>query len=95
MPNLSIKNVPEDVVERLRVRARAHHRSLQGELLDLVCRAAASIESEPDRTTHLRSKAGGTRTIEQIAAEHRDRQPDAIADAPSAVKVIRRERDAR
>ena len=80
MPNLSIKNVPEDVVERLRVRARAHHRSLQ---------------SEPDRTTHLRSKAGGTRTIEQIAAEHRDRQPDAIADAPSAVELIRRERDAR
>jgi plasmid stability protein len=30
--NLSMKNVPEDVVERLRTRARGHHRSLQGEL---------------------------------------------------------------
>ncbi len=29
---LSIKNVPEDVLERLRQRARRHHRSLQGEL---------------------------------------------------------------
>jgi plasmid stability protein len=30
--NLSIKNVPEPVVERLRLRARRNHRSLQGEL---------------------------------------------------------------
>jgi plasmid stability protein len=33
MVNLSVKNVPEDVVERLRQRAKRHHRSLQGELL--------------------------------------------------------------
>ena len=31
--DLSIKKVPEQVVERLRDRARRHHRSLQGELL--------------------------------------------------------------
>ncbi len=40
MPNLSIKNVPEPVVERLRQRAAANHRSLQGELMALVCRVA-------------------------------------------------------
>jgi len=34
--NLSVKNVPEDLAERLRDRARAHHRSLQGELLALL-----------------------------------------------------------
>jgi len=34
--NLSIKSVPEDVVRRLRARARAHHRSLQGELLAIL-----------------------------------------------------------
>lgn len=33
MVSLSIKNVPEGVVERLRERAKRHHRSLQGELL--------------------------------------------------------------
>jgi len=33
---LSIKNAPDDVVERLRARARRHHRSLQGELLAIV-----------------------------------------------------------
>ena len=31
--NLSIRNVPDDLAEKLRERARAAHRSLQGELL--------------------------------------------------------------
>lgn len=34
--NLSIKNAPEDVVERLRARATRHRRSLQGELLAII-----------------------------------------------------------
>lgn len=34
--NLSIKNAPDDVVERLRARAARNHRSLQGELLAIV-----------------------------------------------------------
>jgi plasmid stability protein len=38
--NLSIKNVPEDVVERLRARAQRNHRSLQGELMAVVASAA-------------------------------------------------------
>lgn len=36
MPSLSIKNVPEELVERLRARAKGHHRSLQGELLAIL-----------------------------------------------------------
>ena len=38
--NLSIKNASDDVVERLRERARRHHRSLQGELLAIIEDAA-------------------------------------------------------
>ena len=34
--NLSIKNVPEEVVAALRARAKANHRSLQGELLTII-----------------------------------------------------------
>ena len=41
MPSLSIKNVPEDVVDRLRARARSHHRSLQGELMAILEEALA------------------------------------------------------
>ena len=38
--SLSIKNVPEAIVDRLRERAKRNRRSLQGELLDVVERAA-------------------------------------------------------
>ncbi len=34
--NLSIKNAPDHVVQRLRERAERHHRSLQGELLAII-----------------------------------------------------------
>ena len=34
--NLSIKNVPQSLVERLRIRARRNHRSLQGEMLSIL-----------------------------------------------------------
>lgn len=34
--NLSIKNVPDEVVAELRARAKRHHRSLQGELLAIL-----------------------------------------------------------
>ena len=43
--NLSIKNAPDRVVERLRARAERHHRSLQGELLAVI--EAAVAEDRP------------------------------------------------
>lgn len=42
--NLSIKNAPDDIVERLRTRAAAHHRSLQGELMAII---EAAVSPEP------------------------------------------------
>ena len=41
--SLAIKNVPDDVVQRLRARAARNRRSLQGELLDLIERAADEV----------------------------------------------------
>jgi plasmid stability protein len=34
--NLSIKNAPDEVVQRLRERAARNHRSLQGELMAII-----------------------------------------------------------
>ena len=34
--NLSIKNAPDEVVRRLRLRAARNHRSLQGELMAII-----------------------------------------------------------
>jgi plasmid stability protein len=41
--SLSIKNVPDNVVKRLRARAARNRRSLQGELLDLIERAVDEL----------------------------------------------------
>ena len=104
MPNLSIKNVPETVVEKLRQRAAANHRSLQGELMALVCRAAeedtvgaldaarAQPQAEPFAPTQVES---GWMTVEQMRAESLAICPEPIGTGPLAVDIIRRERDAR
>ena len=95
--NLSIKGVPQAVAERLRARAARNHRSLQGELMQIIEHAAA--QGEPETTPSQRSGIDlarrGTKTIEQIAAEHRVRFPGPILNGPLAVDIVRADRDAR
>ena len=98
MPNLSIKNVPDEVLEKLRERAARHHRSLQGELMALLSSALASTASAGapvDSNEPLQMRRSGTRRIEEIAAEHRHRRKKPVTEGPRAVDVIRAERDAR
>jgi antitoxin FitA len=40
--NVSIKNVPDNIVDKLRKRAKRHHRSLQGELIAIMEEATES-----------------------------------------------------
>ena len=41
--DLSIENVPDDLVRRLRLRAQRNHRSLQGELMAII---EAAVDGE-------------------------------------------------
>ncbi len=41
--NLSIKNAPDEVVQRLRERAQRNHRSLQGELMAIIEEAVQPV----------------------------------------------------
>lgn len=54
--NLSIKNAPDDIVNRLRARAERHHRSLQGELMAIVEEAVRAPQplSASDVLTEVR-----------------------------------------
>ena len=36
MPSLTIKNIPDEMLTRLRERAQGHHRSLQGEVVAIL-----------------------------------------------------------
>ena len=100
MPNLSIKNVPEHVVEKLRQRAASHHRSLQGELMALVCRStdedAANISENSEASNSGREgDSTGWLSIEEIAAELTTPQRRSSRTVPLAVDIIRQERDSR
>jgi len=46
--SISIKNVPDEIVARLRERARKNHRSLQGELLSLLEEAVTAESLDVD-----------------------------------------------
>lgn len=101
--NLSIKDVPDDVAQRLRQRAAANHRSLQGELMSIVTEvatrappaAAAASAAAADRAgVHVQ----GWKTVEDLLAERAASgwQPHpSMASAPLGVDIIRADRDAR
>ena len=75
MANLSIKNVPDDVVAQLRVRANTDHRSIQSELLALVCAAVRAFAPKVGLTATVAGAVGESKSIEQIAEDRRATQP--------------------
>jgi plasmid stability protein len=76
--NLSIKNAPDDLVQRLRERAARNHRSLQGELMAIIEEA-------------VRPAAARYLSVDEVLAKVRKlglNQPD------EAASLIRADRDA-
>jgi plasmid stability protein len=99
MPNLSIKDVPESIAAALRQRAARHHRSLQGELMAIVERAAAEEAAAAPAlgwaAPAVRAVGPAARPIEQIAREHLARRPRPVRGGPRAADVLRADRDRR
>ncbi|HYC05285.1 MAG TPA: Arc family DNA-binding protein [Azospirillaceae bacterium] len=60
---LSIKNVPDEIAQRLRERAARNHRSLQGELMAMLEAAAAPPPRKKSiQEIHEEIQASGLRT---------------------------------
>ena len=101
--NLSIKEVPDATADRLRARAERNHRSLQGELMAIIERAANEAPDLPDGVAAVRTAGRGRphqgwKTIEDLVAERRAAggPPVAVpAGVPLAVDIIRADRDSR
>lgn len=54
--NLSVKNVPDDLVEKLRKRAKHNYRSVQGELMAILEEATGPTKLSVDEAEkHLRA----------------------------------------
>jgi antitoxin FitA len=92
MPNLSIKNVPASIVERLRLRAERNHRSLQGELMAIILAATEGQVLVPALTPGYMHDR---KSIEQIARAHRKMRKKPETKGPIAIDVLRADRDAR
>ena len=57
--NLSIKNAPDHVVERLKRRAERNHRSLQGELMAII---EDAVRVDSPRSVFMEIRALGLRS---------------------------------
>jgi len=100
MPTLSIKDVPESVLDALRQRARRHHRSLQGELMALVSQAAGGQTPEaavisPGGPTGIARGSALLKPIEQIAREHAMRRSRPVTGGALSGARVRSDRDSR
>ena len=72
--NLSIKNVPDELADRIRKRAERNHRSLQGELLVILEESAPGKLGvrevlERARALGTKSPSESTRMIRQLRDE--------------------------
>jgi plasmid stability protein len=73
--HLSIKNAPDEIVERLRERAAKNHRSLQGELLAIIEEAVRQPTNLTPREVLAEARRLGLHTPSESAAiirAHRD-----------------------
>lgn len=82
--DFSIKNVPDDVAESLRERAKRNHRSLQGELRAIL---EAAVQGEQTSRASERSPAYSTGL--DLASGRR------VAPRSEAALMIREDRDGR
>ena len=96
MPNLSIKDVPEELAEALRQQAARNHRSLQGELMAIIHEAVGCKPADAggQKWTAFDGPRG-TRTIEDHIRESRVLYPEPVRGGPLAVDIIRADRDNR
>lgn len=102
--NLSIKDVPDDMAQRLRERAARHHRSLQGELMAIIERAATELPGSKPAARTASSRANddrsrgfrrGSKTVEEVVSDLRRRFPKPATDLPRSVDIVRAARDSR
>ena len=80
---LTIKNVPDELAERLRTIATSHHRSLQGELMAII--EAVGRLHEPGKTTPGFQYLIATSAVERVQTTPEDIPADNLLDQLDAI----------
>jgi plasmid stability protein len=84
--NLSVRDVPDALAERLRSRAKRNHRSLQQELLSILESAAAERHPKPSS----RSRPGDYYTsIDEVVARTRKLFPQGTESSAAFIRAMR------
>jgi antitoxin FitA len=83
--HLSIKNASDEVVAALKLRAKKHHRSLQGELMAIIEEAAANWMDQ-SRAQGLRETATTWRGQQQAGASQHAASAQAIELATALMR---------
>lgn len=77
--NFTVKNIPEDVYEKLKARAEKNHRSINGEIISVLTAATAFKHASADeiiaRARALRASTGGFLTDDFIDQAKREGRP--------------------
>lgn len=93
--NLSIKSVPEALAERLRARAARNHRSLQGELMAIIERAAYENSEGAALGPGPALVRRGARPLAESLAARAARPLQIAPGLPRSVDIVREARDTR
>lgn len=68
--NITIRDIPDDIYEKLKRQAELHHRSINSEVIVYLKKMVQSHRRDPDqiiaRAKKLKVKAKGSLSIEQI-----------------------------
>jgi plasmid stability protein len=86
--NLSVKNVPEALAQRLRERARRNRRSLQRELLSILEAAASDQRSAASSAPPPRERI----SIEELAVRAQELFPRGTRSSVAYIRQMRDER---
>ena len=82
MPTLYVENIPEELYEALRERARTHRKSISAEVIEL-------LEENVPTAAELARR----RQFVKLAAKIRGRRPLAPGPFPSAEEMLREDRN--
>jgi plasmid stability protein len=87
----SIRDVPDDLAERLRLRAKRNHRSVQGELMAILESAAAEQSAFHEERREFRgSEPQRKLTIEEVSQRIRKLGLPRVSES---TQMIREDRD--
>ena len=75
MPQLLIRNLETETIERLKERAKLHNRSLQGEVKSILEQSEKiTMEEARERATKIRASFGSKKFSDSVELIHEDRE---------------------